>query len=156
MRIAALCIVLGVLTSGAAAAEPILAGAYVCDVEQRVGIGSTHLEGDAGAMGFVDEAPRYRFRMSLSDDGEAQRAVEAPYDGSDRSQLEWHTPNSTLHAPYVGADGVLRATGEEIGFLHLYADASSASRIRFYHSAFEYPGGEDTVVALRYGHCERE
>ena len=156
MRVIALGVALAALITAVAHAESVPAGSYTCSVEQRAGIGATHLGGDSGPQAFVDAEPAYRFRITLSDGSEGQRVVEAPYDGPGRSRMEWHTPNSTLHAPYVRDGNVFRATGGEVGFLQLSSQGEPSGRIRFYLSAFEYPGGEDKVLAVRYGHCERE
>jgi hypothetical protein len=144
-----------VAAGSVAHATPIPPGSYLCTVDQRAGIGRTHLESHPGPEAFVDATPRYRFRISVSERGGRQRVDEAPYDGPERSNSEWHTPNSTLHAPYFGVDGDLHAT-EDQGFLRLGVQNPATGRLWFYHAAFEYPGGEDTVISVRYGTCERE
>lgn len=138
---------------GVAHATPIPAGFYLCEIEERTGIGQTHPEADPGPAAFIDDTPRYRFRIEVRTEDEMQRVVEAPYNGPERSMAEWQTPNSTLHEPYFGADGVFRAR-EDMGFLNLGPGRNG--RYWLYHSAFEYPGGADVVLSVRYGQCERE
>lgn len=131
----------------------IPSGEYICRVQQRAGIGRTHLEDDPGPVAFVDEEPAYRFGIRVSAEGAQQRIIEVPYDGPDRSRSEWHTPNSTLHAAYVGSNGELRAA-EDLGFLNVGVLDERSRRVWFYHSAFEYAGGEDVVLSSRYGVCD--
>ena len=151
MRHATFASILVIATVLTASAENAASGIYLCSVEQRAGIGSTHVSDDAPAS-FTDESPHYRFRIQIVEEGETQRVVELAYDGADRSRSEWHTPNSTLHAPYVGVGGEFHAT-EDLAFLYLSPARPGDGRRAFYHAGFEYPGSVDTVLSTRFGYC---
>jgi hypothetical protein len=82
------------------------------------------------------------------------RIVEAPYDGPQRSMAQWEDDNSTLHAAYVG-DGRAFKAEEGTGFLNFGRDRWGEG-LQFFHSGFQYAGGEDESVAVRWGRCARE
>lgn len=137
-------------------ASALSVGGYVCSVEQYAGIGSVHLEGSGPPAAFTEGTP-YRFRLVVSVGAEAGqlRIVETPYTGPDRSTYQWQDANSTLHAPYVGDGRVFSAEGEP-GFLIVGPDRGHPGSLQFYHSGFQYAGGEDESVAVRWGRCSPE
>ena len=55
----------GLVGVGTAEAAEIQEGSYLCTVEQRAGIGATHLEGAGPPGAFVDEEPLARFMISI-------------------------------------------------------------------------------------------
>lgn len=144
-------------TSATAQRPPPFAGTYMCMAAHKAGIGRTHLEGDPGPQAFVGAAGN-RFRIEVVAERDGHIVRELPYDGPDRDPSEWHTRNSVLHSDYYGEDGeddTISAVQDQ-GFLRFgYVDRASGA-LWFYHAGFEYPGGEDTNLSIRYGTCERE
>lgn len=140
-----------------------LAGDYLCRVDEIAGIASTHLEGASPPSAYSDKQ-RTVFKMRVS----ASRAngnlgaikytaIELKYDGPDRDTAEWHTANSVLHSAYVGAGtgGVVSLTAvEDQGFMRFAASSNKGNALWFYHSGFQYAGGEDVQLAVRYGTCQ--
>ncbi len=130
-------------------------GTYLCQVTAKAGIGRTHLEGSAPPAAFVGEAGN-RLRIEILAHGSGYLIRELPYTGADRDQSEWHTRNSLLHEDYLSGpdeDGYVSAHSAE-GLLRFAT--SGPRQLWFYHAGFEYPGGEDTNLSVRYGACERE
>lgn len=143
--------------SAEAQTRPPFAGMYLCTVSQKAGIGRTHLENDPGPEAFVSPAGN-RFRIQVVRERDGHTIREIRYSGPDRDPAEWHTPNSVLHSDYFGVDGEddTIAALQDQGFLRFgYLNRQDGS-LWFYHAGFEYPGGEDTVLSVRYGVCERE
>jgi hypothetical protein len=138
-----------------ARAQALQAGTYLCTMEQRAGIGSTHLEG-AGPPEAFSHAEHYRFRISVSAvrDTSQLRLVEAPYNGSDRSNYEWEDENSTLHSAYIGDGRAFTAEGRP-GFMNFARDRWGDA-LQFYHAGYEYAGGEDESLSVRWGRCRAE
>jgi hypothetical protein len=90
MRVIQLIFVLsGLFAGGVASAQAIEAGTYLCGVEQRAGISSTHIEG-AGPPRAHSDAEHYRFRIAVAAVGDTGqlRIVELPYDGPDRFEFQ--------------------------------------------------------------------
>ena len=138
--------------AGPAAAQSVQAGAYLCSVEQYAGVGSTHLEG-AGPPEAFASSEVYRFRISATQESDGRlRIVETPYNGPQRSAMQWEDDNSTLHAAYIG-DGRAFEAEEGPGFMSFGRDGGG---LQFYHSGFQYAGGDDESVAVRWGRCTRE
>jgi hypothetical protein len=142
------------LCSGAASAQALREGSYLCAVEQRAGIGSTHLEG-AGPPEAFAQAVHYRFRLTATraPDGRL-RVVEAPYDGPEHSRYQWEDDNSTLHSVYVG-DGRDFTAVDAPGILNFARDRRGDA-LQFYHAGYEYAGGEDKSLSVRWGRCAPE
>jgi hypothetical protein len=140
-----------------ATAESVQPGFYICSVEQLASINSAHLE-DADPPRAGAGAGRYRFRISVraERDGEGLIVEEAPYNGPDRSLSVWEDDNSTLHAPYVGSDYRFDALGETPGFLRFTRDLRWGDDLQFYHAGFEFAGGEDMHLSVRWGRCTPE
>lgn len=140
-----------------ALAEHPFVGRYICTVTQKAGIGATHLESAPGPRAFIVNAGN-RFRIGVSAERDGFVVRELPYDGADRDQAEWHTPNSVLHSDYygdAGEDDNISALTDQ-GFLRFdWADRATGA-LWFYHAGFEYPGGEDANLSVRFGRCERE
>lgn len=136
---------------------PPFAGTYLCTVAQKAGIGRIHTESSGEPEAFIAEAGN-RFRIQVAAERGGHTVREIPYDGPDRDQAEWHTANSVLHSDYYGEDGedsTISALQDQ-GFLRFgFIDRRTGS-LWFYHAGFEYPGGEDTNLSVRYGTCERE
>jgi hypothetical protein len=130
------------------------AGDYICTVEQKAGIGALHLEGSGPPRAFVANKPRTRFAIRISPPTAKERRyrmVERPYSGRDRDRHVWHTPNAVLHSAYLSADGEAFVAVEDQAFLQL-SPVSSGS-FHFYHAGFEYPGGVDANLSVRWGTC---
>ena len=145
---------LSMCAASVASARSIGAGTYVCTVEQRASIGSIHLEG-AGPPQTDASAEHYRFRIQV----EALRAgrlriVELPYEGPERSQFQWEDDNSTLHSAYLG-DGRAFTAEKGHGFLD-FDDDRGADDLQFHHAGYEYAGGEDEKLSVRWGRCRVE
>lgn len=84
------------------------------------------------------------------------RLTEIAYDGSDRDQAEWEDENSVLHGAYLGDGGVFNAD-DGPAFLTLAHTRfpNSDGDLEFYHAGFEYAGGEDEHLSVRWGRCRR-
>ncbi len=124
---------------------------YVCTVEQKAGIGAVHLE-DAGAPeAFIETETPTRFSIRITGEGQHFVAIETPYSGADRDRYEWHTPNTVLHSAYESDDGRDFVAVEDQAFLRVTTMRDGS--LRFYHSGFEYPGGVDTNLSVRWGTC---
>jgi hypothetical protein len=89
--------------------------------------------------------------MRITGEGQGFTAIETPYSGADRDPCEWHTANSVLHSAYVSEDGQDFVATEDRAFLRITVLRDGA--LRFYHSGFDYPGGEDTNLSVRWGTC---
>ena len=139
-----------------------MVGRYLCTVAEKASIESLHLE-DAGPPTAVSQrnvATRFRIEISKQEDGQSDKLslVELNYDGPDRDPTEWQTRNSVLHSSYVGNGSGFQSTDAEFeGFfvlgptVHSNADGDLA----FYHSGFEWAGGEDTYLSIRWGRCKK-
>jgi hypothetical protein len=131
-----------------------LGGDYICTVPQKAGIEAVHVEGAASPRAFVagDPATRFAIRITAPTTKDRQyRIVESPYSGPDRDRREYQTPNSVLHGAYVSNDGEAFTAVEDQAFLRVGSRTNRA--IWFYHAGFEYPGGEDTNLSVRWGTC---
>jgi len=126
---------------------------YVCTVEQKAGIGAVHLEGAGAPEAFIATETPTRFAMQITGEGQHFVAIETPYSGADRDRYEWHTSNTVLHSAYESDDGQDFVAVEDRAFLRITTMTDGS--LRFYHSGFEYPGGEDTNLSVRWGVCVR-
>ena len=152
MRVVLIAAATVMLPTGVASAQSVRPGAYLCSVEQLAGVGSVHLEGASTPDAFTSDE-RYRFRLIVTQEDGRLRIEEAPYDGPDGSPSQWEDDNSTLHSIYVGDGRAFRAE-EGSGFLNFGAARSGV--LQFYQSGFQYAGGEDESVAVRWGRCVPE
>ncbi|QLC21225.1 hypothetical protein HFP51_02895 [Parasphingopyxis sp. CP4] len=147
-----------------AGAEPVLSqneivGEYLCTISARAGIASFHFEDADPPEAFVDNELPSRFRMRITGDtdgAQQYRAFEIEYDGEDRVPQQWHTNNSILHSTYLGDGALFHATEDPAFFtlqrtMHSNRDGS----LSFYHTGFEYMGGEDTHLSVRWGRCRK-
>jgi hypothetical protein len=154
MRVRTMGLVAAVLgAAGVAQAQEIQAGRYLCTTEQRAGIGGIHLEGADPPSSFIDDAPFVKFRIEIVR-GPGYVVTELPYDGSGADRSAWHTPNAVLHSQYLG-DGRSFTASEDQAFLRM-GPKQKAGSMWFWHSGFEYPGGEDTNLSVRIGSCAKE
>ncbi|MES2001985.1 MAG: hypothetical protein V4444_06720 [Pseudomonadota bacterium] len=82
--------------------------------------------------------------------------IEIAYEGPDRDRAEWEDKNSVLHSAYFG-NGTDFYAADRPAFMTLYRTrpGHSDGDIAFYHSGFEYPGGEDENLAVRWGRCRK-
>lgn len=129
-------------------------GNYLCTVEQKAGISVLHLEGRDEPQAFEshDAPTRFAMRIEGTADGTGSefRVIELPYTEADRDPREWQTPNSVLHSEYVGEWDQFFAS-EDQAFLRVGNNGDGT--IWFYHSGFEYAGGEDASLSVRSGNC---
>ncbi len=153
MRAIVIGLTAGLMLTGVASAQAVRVGSYLCSVEQLAGVGSVHLEG-AGPPDAFTSVEVYRFRIVVTQQRDQFRIEEAPYDGPDRSMAQWEDDNSTLHGAYVG-DGRAFKEVEGSGFLNFGRDRWGRD-LQFYHAGFQYAGGEDESLAVRWGRCAPE
>jgi hypothetical protein len=141
--------------AGGAMAQSLEVGSYLCSVEQKAGVRSTHLEHAGQPEAFAD-SDRYRFRIEVSAGPRpgTRQIIEAPYRGAEMSRYQWEDDNSTLHTTYVG-DGREFTAVDSLGFLSVSADRWGEG-LQFYHAGFEFGGGEDRQLSVRWGQCARE
>lgn len=142
-----------------AAQKAIPAGTYLCTVMSRAGIRSIHIEGSGPPKAFAADRDPTRFKMRITPNRNRTRPfrmVEIAYDGPDRDQAEWEDANSVLHSAYLG-NGTDFYAADRPAFMTLYRTrpGHSDGDIAFYHSGFEYPGGEDENLAVRWGRCRK-
>ena len=138
-------------------------GEYLCTVAEKASIESNHTEGAGPPAAVAYDTPATRFRIGISkvQSGGQQRLQldELPFDGAGRDTTDWHTPNSVLHAPYLGDGQSFHATEEDaeaffvLGGPTVHSNADG--NLSFYHSGFEWAGGEDTYLSVRWGRCKK-
>ena len=138
---------------GEASARVLSVGTYLCTVEQRAGIGTNHLEGAPPPTAYSGPQ-HYRFRISVTAEGDRLRIVETAYTGADRSNAQWEDDNSTLHDAYLG-EGDQFSPEHGQGFLD-FARNAWGEGVQFHRAGFEYAGGEDEQVSIRWGRCVKE
>lgn len=139
------------------AVTPVEPGEYLCTVAEKTSISQTHLEDSPLPAATVDDSPPTRFPIAISVEGNGDfRLVELPYTGSDRDPYEWHSEMSVIHGEYRGDGESFRSTavGEE-GFFVIgrTVHANPDGNLEFYHSGFEWAGGEDLSLSSRWGRC---
>ncbi len=148
----------GVIAEPALAQEDVL-GDYLCTISEKAGIASLHLEDADPPAAFVDRYLPTRFRMRITDDGDGTqryRAFEIEYEGEDRDPRSWHTNNSILHSHYFGDRNLFYASDDPAFFaLQPTRHTNSDGDLSFYHAGFEYPGGVDTELTVRWGRCRK-
>jgi len=137
-----------------------LIGAYVCTVKQKASIASRHMAGSGEPKAAIDSDLPKRFSINIKSHNIpfiGLQVDETPYAGSDRDRVEYHTENSVLHSSYSGAGPEFSANQDQGRFwLGKAATSDSDGDYEFYHSGFEYPGGEDTKLSIRWGYCKRQ
>jgi hypothetical protein len=132
-----------------------LTGIYLCATEQRAAIKSDHRPGSGDPVAVADKSPLTRFKMEITrrnNPSQPYQAVELPYDGPDRDHRQWQDENSVLHSAYTGDTDLLQAVSGP-AFFSIYGGLRN--EFKFYHAGFEYPGGEDTQFAVRWGRCKK-
>lgn len=149
LRLGGVALVAVVVVPGAWA-QAIDPGTYSCTVEKRTGVSMTHLEGSSPPDVFVDTLGKVKFRLKV-ERGPGYVVTELPYDGPDASRMTWQTENAILHSPYLG-DGWQFTAQEDQAFLRMHESVES-NAVWFWHSGFEYAGGEDAHLSLRWGRC---
>lgn len=150
----ALTIAVSAVVAAVAHAEDRVGDEYLCSVREKAGIATLHHEDAPPPKAFTDRATK-RFALRLSEPTGGDKRfliIEIAYEGPDRDKREYQTPNALLHSKYVG-DGRNFTAVEDQGFLRLIP--INDTRFEFYHSGFEYPGGEDADLSVRWGACER-
>lgn len=135
------------------------AGDYRCTVAEKASIESNHTEGSPPPVAVIEQRlpTRFLIRIAAGPDN-ALLLTELPYDGADRDQREWHTPSSVIHGTYSWSGDSFRSDedGEEAFFaLHPTVHSNADGDLSFYHSGFEWAGGEDTYLSIRWGRCRK-
>lgn len=141
------------------AADRPSTGDYRCTVAEKASIESNHTEGSAPPVAVIEERmpTRFTIRIAAGPDN-ALQLTELPYDGADRDQREWHTPSSVIHGTYSWSGDSFRSDeDDEEAFFALRPTVHSNvdGNLSFYHSGFEWAGGEDTYLSIRWGRCRR-
>ena len=142
--------------------NPETVGEYLCTVAEKASIESIHLEGSGPPSAVAERNLTTRFRIDISKvqiGGQQRlRLDELPFDGANRDSIEWHTANSVLHSSYLGdGESFHTAQKDTEGFFVLgpTVHSSADGDLSFYHSGFEWAGGEDTRLSVRWGRCKR-
>jgi hypothetical protein len=148
--------------AGARIADVRMVGEYLCTVAEKASIESLHLEGAGPPTAVVDDRLPTRFRLGISEgkgaNAQELRLVELPYEGADRDPTEWHTANTVLHSAYVGDGRSFISTerdAEDFFVLGPTVHSSVDGDLAFYHSGFEWAGGEDAFLSIRWGRCKK-
>ena len=133
-------------------------GVYLCETEQRAAIASVHRENSEPPKARLDDNIPTTFKMQITETGKGitkYQLVELPYDGNGRDRADWGDEYSVLHSIYVGDGNVFHAKDGPafLAFGREPPSRSGAADLEFYHAGFEYPGGEDTQLAVRWGRC---
>ena len=138
-------------------------GEYLCTVVERASIERLHTEDagppEASVEPMFGSQPPTRFKIGISRGaGQVLQLIELPYSGADRDLTEWHTPNSVIHNSYKGIGGSFSPTENGPGGVFVLGEAAAphVSRDRqLCPSGFGWAGGEDTVLAIRWGRCKK-
>lgn len=143
----------GLFLIGHAEAESSITGTYSCTVFEKAGIASTHLENSAPPEAFAEHDVRSTFAIEIQE----TESVALPYlvietldRGKNPDRTEYDSEFSLLHSPYHG-DGANFTAKEDQGFLRLFFRLDG--NLSFYHAGFEYPGGVDVRLSVRFGEC---
>lgn len=139
-----------------------MVGKYLCTVSEKASIARLHLEDAPPPAAMSESRISTKFRIGINEQkiggGTRLQLVELPYDGPDRDPYEWHTQNSVIHNPYVGNGTSFQssdAAAEGFFVLSPTIHSNADGDLEFYHSGFEWAGGEDTVLSVRWGRCKR-
>ena len=136
-------------------------GDYLCTVAEKASIESIHLEGADPPKATKNFRVPARFKMRITQEKDKKwefRLVELPYEGADRDPTEWHTRNSVLHSPYVGNGERFSATEKDTEGFFIFGrtvHTNDDGAYSFYHTGFEWPGGVDTNLSVRWGRCKQ-
>ncbi|MCA8906280.1 MAG: hypothetical protein H6847_13010 [Hyphomonas sp.] len=135
----------------AATAGPVTPGDYLCEVKQKAGIRSYHLENSGPPEAYVDSEVPTRFLIRVAEAGGSGglSVSELPYDGDLRDQHLWQTDSTVLHGTYHGDGFDFRSDEDALFTISSRPDGVAP----FYHMGFEYLGGEDTFLSVRWGTC---
>lgn len=131
---------------------------YLCTVTEKAGIAALHLEHAGPPEAFVEQELPTRFKIRISADPTARdrfSLVETDYSGPARDSRDYGTDQTVLHADYSG-DGREFISEDDPSFFVFFETArkNEDGEWAFYHSGWEYPGGEDTTLAVRWGRCK--
>lgn len=146
--------------AGSANAQGKIEGDYICTVTEKASIASIHLEDAGPPKAIVDDQLPTRFKLRIARSGQFGdkfRLIEVPYNGDDRDLTDWHTTNSVLHGPYVGNGKSFLGTGDNANAFFVLGPTIHSNDdgvLAFYHSGFEWAGGEDTKLSIRWGRCK--
>lgn len=146
-------LVIGGSFNATAEAEKTITGEYACSVHEKAGITSIHLEGADPPTAYLEHDIQSTFGMSIEKTAGGEfsyKVTETPDRGENPDRMDYHTQFSLLHSDYYG-DGWDFTAAEDQAFLRLYRHSNG--RFFFYHAGFEYPGGEDVRLSVRYGEC---
>lgn len=135
-----------------------ITGDYLCTIVEKAGISSWHGEGSEPPKTYISNLlpTRFTMRILLDESSGAQyKMIETNYDGPDRDPREWHTDNSILHLAYFG-DGIQFTAVEGQAFVrfHRTVHKNDDGEFGFYHAGFEWAGGEDNHLSVRWGRCK--
>ena len=137
-----------------------VAGQYVCTVAEKASIQSLHLEGANSPVAVAQNNLAYKFLIAISETEQAEmQLIELPYNGPGADPTEWQTQNSILHIPYLGDGQTFKSTdSDDLGSFVLgpTVHTSPSGDLAFYHSGFEWAGGEDTHLSIRWGRCRKQ
>lgn len=147
------------LASGeAATVDAGMIGEYLCTVAEKASIERLHLEGSGPPAASIDTRASTRFKVRISQiDERTMRLTELPYDGADRDRIEWHTQNSVIHQTYSGDGKSFSSTEKDAEAFFVIGSTVHSNpdgNLEFYHSGFEWAGGEDTSLSIRWGRCK--
>lgn len=143
----------------AAYPQTAAAGVYLCTVVEKAGIAGRHSELAGPPFAQLNKGAPTRFKIQISrmpKSAKRYRLTEIPYVGSDRDQAEWEDENSVLHGLYLGDGSAFNAENGP-AFLTLAQThfPNSDGDLEFYHAGFEYAGGEDQHLSVRWGRCRK-
>ena len=131
------------------------ANIYICTVAEKAGIASNHLENGPPPSAFLGTELATRFKIKIVSENDNSLLMEIPYDGPDYDVVDYGSPSSVLHDTYRG-DGREFKSEDDQSFFSLFETIHSNEDgdLAFYHAGWEYPGGEDTTLAVRWGRCK--
>ena len=150
---------LSAATETVEAAGPDLVGDYLCTVAEKASIEGNHTEYSPPPKAVIEDRLPTRFRIRIAnEERQGLRVIELPYQGADRDGTEWHTENSVIHSPYSWNGTSFSSTekGSEAFFvLGPTVHSSDDGNLAFHHSGFEWAGGEDNFLSIRWGRCRK-
>lgn len=144
---------IGACLIGNAQAGITIVGEYACAVHEKAGIASIHLEDSGPPAAYLEHEIQSTFGMKIEatlDERLPYKATETTDRGNNPDGMEYHTQFSVLHSAYLG-NGSNFGAAEDQAFLRIYNRKDGG--LYFYHAGFEYPGGEDVRLSVRYGEC---
>lgn len=141
------------ISSTSAGAEVGIVGEYACTVHEKAGVASIHLEDADPPKAYLEHEIQSTFGLKIEkipDEELSYEVTETEDSGDNPDRTVYHTQHSLLHSAYHG-DGSDFTAIEDHAFLRLYRRRNGG--LYFYHAGFEYPGGEDVRLSVRYGEC---